>query len=663
MRANTCRRIGTAGMLSMVVLAASAPATADVRLPAVIGDNMVLQRDMPVAIWGWAAPDEKVTVKLAGQSRTAKADAKGEWKVTFGPLKAGSLLEMTVAGKNSITVRNILVGEVWVCSGQSNMEMSVAGCNDAKEEIASAKYPAIRLFTVKKKVATIPQPDAAGSGGWRECSPKTVGRFSAAGYYFGRHLHKKLGVPVGLIHTSWGGTPAESWTSRPALERVESFKQRLAQSDQAIARYPEAMKEYRKKLAEWQKKTKQIKAKLQAGQDVKQWPAPALDTKDWKTMKLPQHWEQAGLNIDGAVWFRKQLQLPDAWAGKDLTLSLGPIDDDDVTFFNGVRIGQTRTWTTFRKYTVPGKLVKAGRNVIAVRVFDGRGGGGIYGKPEDMTLAGGGRSISLAGEWLYRVEQVLLPRPRQPSGPNSPWLPSGLYNGMLHPLIPYAIRGAIWYQGESNAGRAYQYRELFSAMITDWRKNWGQGDLPFLFVQLANFLPAPAEPADSAWAELREAQLMALSLPKTGMAVIIDIGEANDIHPKNKQDVGKRLALAARAVAYGQKIVYSGPIYKSMAVEGSKIRLRFDHVGGGLVARGGALKRFAIAGSDRKFVWAEARIDGETVVVYSDKVAKPVAVRYAWADNPEGCNLYNKAGLPASPFRTDTWPGVTADKK
>jgi sialate O-acetylesterase len=654
-------------VLAAWLVLAPAAAVGEVRLPAVIGSNMVLQRGMKVPIWGWAGPGEKVTVALGKQTRSAEAGTDGKWQLHLDAMKAGGPFEMTVSGENTITLTNVLVGEVWVGSGQANMEMSVGGCLNAPKEIASANYPKIRLFTVKKKAAAKPQADAAASG-WVPCAPRTVGGFSAAAYFFGRHLHRELGVPIGLIHTSWGGTPVESWTSRPALEGQESFRKRLEETDRAIANYPQAIVAYRKKVAEWQKQMAELKAKLQAGGDTQGWPGPDLDTKGWKPMKLPQHWESAGLNIDGCVWFRKPVDLPDSWAGKDLSLTLGPIDDDDVTYFNGEKIGQTKLWTTPRKYTVPSKLVRAGRNVLAVRVYDGRGGGGICGKPEQMALAlaaDGDKKISLAGEWLYRVELALLPRPGAPFGPENPWLPAGLYNGMIHPLIPYAMRGAIWYQGEANAGRAYQYRKLFPAMITDWRKNWQQGDFPFLFVQLANFLPAPVEPGDSTWAELREAQLMTLSLPATGMAVIIDIGDAKDIHPKNKQDVGKRLALAARGTVYGQRIVYSGPIYRSMKVEGGKIRLRFDHVGGGLVARGPdapKLKRFAIAGADRKFVWADARIDGEAVVVWSDKVAEPVAVRYAWAENPEGCNLYNAEGLPASPFRTDDWPGVTAGK-
>jgi sialate O-acetylesterase len=437
------------------------------------------------------------------------------------PPKAGGPYEMTFSGKNKITIKNIMVGEVWVCSGQSNMQWSVKQSANPEQEIADANYPDIRLFTVARKVAEQPQPDC--SGNWTLCSPETVPDFSAVGYFFGRELHKELNVPIGLIHTSWGGTPAEAWTRREALEKERDCAPILQRYDDAMANYPQAKKEYEQKLEEWKQVAEKAKAE---------------------------------------------------------------------------------------------------------------------------------------GEKAPR-------RPRAPFKPGHPHSPAGLYNAMIAPLIPFSIQGAIWYQGESNAGRAYQYRKLFPAMIRNWRKDWGQGNFSFLFVQLANFRDVKPEPAESDWAELREAQLMTLSLQNTGMAVIIDIGEAKDIHPKNKQDVGRRLALWALAKNHRKDIVYSGPIYKSksMKVEGNKIILHFDHVGGGLVADGGEpLKGFAVAGADRKFVWANATIDGDTVVVSSDEVSEPVAVRYAWADNPV-CNLYNKEGLPASGFRTDDWPGVTVDKK
>jgi len=505
--------------LSAAMLLAAPAALADVKLPAVIGENMVLQQGADVPVWGWADPGEKVTVAFAGQTASATADKDGKWAVKLTALKPGEPAAMTVSGKNKLTLKNVLVGEVWVCSGQSNMAWSLSRANNAQQEIAAAKYPKIRLFTVRRATADGPQKDCQGN--WVECSPKTAGGFSAVGYFFGRHLHKNLKVPVGLINTSWGGTPAEAWTSLPALKADPFFKPLLDRWDKLLTA-PSAKDKYEKAMEAWKKAAAKAKA-----------------------------------------------------------------------------------------------------------------------------------------------EKKRLPRkPRPPRDHSkSPHRPANLYNGMIAPLIPYAITGAIWYQGESNAGRAHQYRKLFSAMIVDWRKNWGRGDFTFLWVQLANFMARKGEPAPSAWAELREAQSMALKLPKTGQAVIIDIGEARNIHPKNKQDVGSRLGLAARKIAYGQELCFSGPVYESMTVKGGEVALKFSNTGAGMVAKGGGkLTGFALAGKDKKFVRADAKIQGkDTVVVSSDKVKAPVAVRYAWADNPE-CNLYNKALLPADPFRTDTWPGITVGK-
>jgi sialate O-acetylesterase len=446
-------------VFGVLLLTSTASVFADVKLPAIIGDNMVLQRDKKVSIWGWAKPGEEV---MAGVSWNAmrwavKADKEGKWSFKMNPPKTGGPYEMTISGKNIIKLKNIMVGEVWVCSGQSNMQWSVQASANPKEEIAEADFPNIRLFSVKRTIATESQSDCEGS--WSECSPETIPGFSAVAYYFGRELHLELNVPIGLIHTSWGGTPSEAWTRRGALEEVPEAAPILKKYDDAVANYPQIKQEYAQKLVEWKEAAEKAKAE--------------------------------------------------------------------------------------------GKRVPR--------------------------------------------------RPGTPYGPEHPHGAAGLYNAMIAPLIPYGIQGAIWYQGESNASRAYQYRKIFPAMINNWRNDWGQGDFSFLFVQLANFMATKAEPADSAWAELREAQLMTLDWPSTGMAVIIDIGEAKDIHPKNKQDVGKRLALWPLAKNYGKDLVYSGPLFKRMNIEGNKAVLSFDHVGGGLIAKGrGPLKGFAIAGNSRE---------------------------------------------------------------
>ena len=476
---------------------------ADVRLPAIVSDHMVLQQDMPVRIWGKADAGESVSLQFQGQKVSGKADADGKWALFLMPMKAGGGADLTISGRNTVTVHDVLVGEVWIGSGQSNMELPMTRVNNSEQEIGAANFPQVRLFTVKKKVSETPLEDVEGS--WQLCSPESVKTFSAVGYFFSRDLHQRLNQPVGFIHTSWGGTPAQAWTSRAALDSEPALKFIQDDWQKVLDRYPEAQKRYEEQLVTW----KQAAAAARAD-----------------------------------------------------------------------------------KRPVP-------------------------------------------------------PAPRPPAGPGHPSTPSGLYNAMIAPIVSYTIRGATWYQGEANAnqGYAYAYRRLFRLMIEDWRQAWGEGDFPFLFVQLANFKSNPW------WPVLRESQTDTLKLRNTGMAVIIDIGESNDIHPKDKQDVGKRLALLARATVYGEKVEYSGPMFHGLSVEGSKLRVWFDHTGGGLSARGGGdLTGFMVAGADGKFVPAEAKIDGKTVLVSSASVSEPAAVRYAWEDDP-ACNLINQEGLPASPFR------------
>ncbi len=658
-------------LTAAAVLLAALPCTsrADVTLPAVFGDHMVLQRSMKAPFWGTAQPGEKVTVTVGSISVSTNADAAGAWQVKVGPLSAGGPLEVSVsAPSGSKTFKDVLVGDVWVCSGQSNMQMSVGSVYNAGTEIANSANVKIRLFTVPNVVSETPAKDVVGQ--WSRCGPDTVGGFSAVGYFFGRELNMKLGVPIGLINTSWGGTPAESWTSLKWLQDDPILSPMLTRIPKPGVDIEAAKREYEKKLKEWQDK-QYFHDPGNKGVGLG-YAKPEFDDSGWQKMPLPGAWETntPALKVDGAIWFRRTVTVPDEWAGKGLTLTLGAIDDFDVTYFNGEQVGTTGEGTANwyaapRKYTVPGALVKAGDNVIAVRAFDWFGAGGFTGPAEAMRLTGPSSDpIDLTGPWAFKVEGSrdegnVPPQPQEPAGVWNSWTPTGLYNAMIAPLIPYGIKGAIWYQGESNAGRAFQYRTLFPAMIKCWREAWGEGDFPFFWVQLANYMDRVPQPADSEWAELRESQSMTLSLPKTGQAVIIDIGDAKDIHPKNKQDVGLRLAMAARHVAYGDKAVApSGPLYRALKVEGDKAVLTFAFTNGGLVAKGGKLEGFAVAGEDRKFVWADATINGATVVVSSPRVPNPVAVRYGWANNP-AANLYNGVGLPASPFRTDKWPGVT----
>ncbi|HEY0763101.1 MAG TPA: sialate O-acetylesterase [Pyrinomonadaceae bacterium] len=644
---------------------------AEVRLPAILGDNMVLQQATKVRIWGKARPGERVIVTFQNKSTKAVADAKGSWQVFIGPLNKGGPAELTVKGDNVLTIKNVLVGEVWLCSGQSNMEWPLANTIGATETMAQANYPEIRMFRVEHHTSEEPLADLEGH--WIVTTPDEVAHFTAVGYFFGRELYQRLKVPIGLINSSWGGTPAEAWTCHEALVASPELKPILDRYEASLNMLPQAKESYTRALEQWEEKNLYIDAGNKG--EALGYADPATSTTDWSKMDLPQQFETAGMLIDGAVWFRKVLELPAAWAGKDLVLNLTPIDDQDITYFNGKKVGSIgretpNSYMVPRKYVVPGALVHSGRNVIAVRVFDSAGEGGFSrGGAMSLGPAGAAESevISLRGAWDYKVELALEPKhPDWGSRPEAVGVsnqnnPSVLYNAMIAPIVPFAIRGAIWYQGESNAGRAYQYRTLFPIMIRNWRSAWGS-EFPFYFVQLANWHANKAEPDESDWAELREAQTMTLREPQTGMAVTIDIGDENDIHPRNKLDVGRRLAAWALAETYGQKVVPSGPLFDRFSIEGDRIKIRFKHATGLKSIDGGTVKGFAIAGEDRKFVWADARIDGDSVIVSSPKVVKPVAVRYGWADNPIA-NLYNSAGFPASPFRTDDWPGVTATRR
>ncbi len=631
-------------------------AFADVSLPAVFSDNMVLQRDMPIKIWGQADRRETVSITFLGETVTVKPDKKGNWRAELKAAEAGGPHEMTVKGNNEILLNNILVGDVWICSGQSNMEWPLSAAENGEKEAGNAINPRIRLLTVQKNTSTIPVREAH-SDGWLVCAPETVASFSAVGYFFGKKLNADLDVPIGLINTSWGGTNVETWTSAKAIEKVEGFE--------GIAE--EVLKFDQEKLQ------KELRERLEAihgpipdedigmDGDVPLWADSNTDYSDWESMDIPTLWENAGLQaLDGIVWFAKEfyLDLPDLQS--DAEIHLGPIDDSDISYLNGVEIGRTiQKYNEDRIYKIKKPVLKQGRNILVVRVEDTGGGGGIYGNPEQMFVSLPGKKISMAGAWKYKIGKGDFS-----TGINPNSMPSLLYNAMIFPLIPYGIKGAIWYQGESNAGRAYEYRTLFPVMINNWRNDWGQGDFPFLFVQLANYMEPQEQPGESAWAELREAQTMTLSLPKTGMATIIDIGEAGDIHPRNKHDVGKRLAISALKVAYDKEIVPSGPVFKEMKIEGSKVILSFDNVASGFFIKNkyAYINGFAIAGEDKQFYWSKAEIDGDKIVLQCEKVKQPIAVRYGWADNPDDLNLYNMDGLPAVPFRTDSWPGITVNK-
>ena len=635
-------------------------------------NGMVLQREMRIPVWGKGGPGEIITVEINNKKYTTTVDRNGKWMLKTNILPAGGPYCMKISNKNDLIIlKDVMCGDVWICSGQSNMEWPVNKVRNAKKEIAAANYPNIRLFQVSH-IASI-KPLYAVQGKWTKCTPATVKKFSAVGYFFGRDLYKYFkNVPIGLINSSYGGTPAESWTSYDSLSSNPMLKSILVRHKKKLKDSSAKFKAYKKQIIAWENEKNNSYHIDSSIKGIKgAWQKANLDDSKWGNMKLPKHWESM-MNIDGVVWFRKAVVIPREWSGKKLILNLAMIDDFDVTYFNGVKVGQTGTknpdaWNIPRKYIIPAELVKPGKAVIAVRVFDRFAGGGIHGDENDMSLVAPAlkKSIKLAGNWKYKVALKLPPtklrrKPRAPYNAKHPCSPAVLYNAMINPLIPYGIKGAIWYQGESNARRAYQYRTLLPVMINCWRKAWNQGNFPFLIVELANFRKAKSYPVNSTWAELREAQNMtAKQLFSCGIASAIDIGNAKNIHPKNKQDVGKRLQLAALKIAYGKDIVFSGPTYKSSEIKDNKIIITFDNIGGGLRAHNGNLKRFSIAGKNKKFVWAKAEIKGKTVIVSSPEIKNPVAVRYAWSDNPEGCNLYNREGLPAIPFRTDSWQGIT----
>lgn len=631
--------------LSLLLLCFCISAIAEIKLPHIFSDNMIIQRDKPVRIWGSADKNEKIEVSFNGQKKATKANAAGEWSVTLQPMTYGGTNTLTVKGKsNTVTFSNILIGDVWLCSGQSNMEWTVKDVNNAPMEIATAQHPNIRSFNVVKDMATAPKSDLNGS--WTVCSPETVKDYSAVGYFFAKELYEKTGIPIGIINSSWGGTDIETWIPESSFKTLpESFSLRykgtsLGDNFEAFVKENDV-----KKLA-------YEKAVNNERGIAEQWQNLPIDAT-WKSIEVPKIWEETEIgNADGYVWFKYTINIPKEAAGKKATIQLGTIDDNDITWINGVKVGETNAYNANRVYEIPANVIREGANTITVRVYDGAGGGGFYGNPDKLFILSEGQKYPLAGQWKYKASVLTSDFGYVNVSPNMhPYL---LYNAMINPLVPFAIKGVTWYQGENNAGEAYKYRTLFPLLINSWREKWND-EFPFYWVQLANFMAEDKQPADSEWAELREAQTLTLSVPHTGQATIIDIGEADDIHPRNKQDVGKRLSLISLNKDYGQKdIVIYGPMFKSMEITGAKAVLSFDYTGGGLETTNkyGYVNGFAIAGADNKFVWAKAYIDGDKVVVYNEKISNPVSVRYAWGNNPD-VNLYNKEGLPAVPFRTD----------
>jgi sialate O-acetylesterase len=670
----------------LFLLGASAPGDAAVRLPAIFSEHMVLMQSAAVPIWGKADPGEQVTVGMNGKSAQATAGADGRWKLTLDLKDSGAgPFEMTVAGKNKIVIPDVVVGQVWLLIGQSNPQRLLKESANAPAEIARSANPLLRTFRVQQRASDAPQDDARGA--WTVAGPATAADFSAIGYYFGKKLTGELKTPVGVINGTWGGTFIEAWTSDEALKKDPQLWAGEQARRKEMQDYQPLRAAYVKAGGDW------LKA---GGREDRPCPDPAayagpnVSTADWTPVNLPGKVAGPNLPACGAIWIRKEIEVPAAVQGLLIKAGLGQMTAFEQTYWNGEKIFEMpylrlpgAGYTHY--FAIPQDKVVPGKAAIAIRLYAPVLSPALASDPARFAIG----PIPLAGRWLAKAEYSLpaLAPEVAATAPNPPRQPpamkaSGIFNGVVHPLIPYGLAGILWYQGESNTGIAYAYRAVFPLFIQDLREKWDQPNLPFYFCQLANSLPKRSTPSESAWAELRESQSLALKLPNTAQAVLIDLGESADVHFRNKLDVGNRLARIALALRYGrQDIVYSGPVYDSMAIEGSKIRLKFTHAEGGLVARpapktydvmtllnmtaplvrnspGSQLEGFAICGADRHWVWANAKIDGDTVLVWAGRVPAPVAVRYAWADNPT-CNLYNGGGLPASPFRTDDFPVPT----
>lgn len=647
-----------------------------VEIPALFSNNMVLQQRSNVPFWGKANPGIQIFIKASwGAMAKTKVGIDSTWTIKLKTPKAGGpfTVDLTV-GDTTINYKNVLIGEVWLCSGQSNMEMPLAGwppndtiANSAKE-IKAANYSNIRLFTAARAYSNKPEFNVAGT--WSECTPQTASPFSATAFFFGKKLAQELKIPIGLIHSSWGGTAVEAWISKKNLVQYDKFTDVLKKIDDCAP----MMKKFNEWLAnhpivDVSKKDPMMKWKDLDLQDA-DCSKPDFNDVSWRTLKLPTVWEMTEVgNFDGVIWFRKQVQIPKEWLNKDLIVELGPVDDMDVTYVNGKRVGgyeEDGSWQVDRVYPVPADLVKDSVLTIAIRALDNQGGGGVgsFKIKMNVRMKEGGEPIMIGGDWKYlpvaqyvsnkfyvfgTKENEYYNRPKLPIDLSSA-TPTALYNAMIAPLVPYAIKGAIWYQGESNVGGAELYKSMFPTMIKNWRTDF-KNDFSFYYAQIAPWSYTPGSGSQ----KIREAQMLSLSTPKTGMAVLMDLGSAKTIHPPYKTEVGERLALWALAKDYGKKVVYSGPQYKTMKVVKDKIALTFDYVDGGLVLKAkGEENNFMIAGADKLFKKAEVKIEGKKLIVSSPEVKDPVAVRYGWAEYVDG-SLFNKAGLPASSFRTDDW--------
>ncbi len=622
-------------------------------LSPVFGDNMVLQRGKPDAIWGWSDPGDTVRVQIGNNSATGVAGSDRRWQVKIQPPPVGGPYTVTITGHQTVALHNVLVGDVWLCGGQSNMGLPLRFVQNGEAEVKAANFPDIRFFSVATHAAYHPTDVVDGS--WKVLSPETADWVSAVGYFFARKIEQETHIPIGLMVDAVGGTPAESWTSAAALRPLKDFDVPLAELARLTA---EGAPEYGNYVMHWYD---QYDIGLKGN-----WAASDLDDSNWKTVQIPGGFTELGVPDTPAVaWFRKEIVLPDPLPDGRTMLFLGSIERMDTAYINGTEVGASAWVENPRVYFIKSGVLKPGKNTIAIRVLKTKPVGGFLGKPEELHLLLGDKtSVPLAGAWKGKLSvDARPPQPLPIAYENWPVMPSVLYEGMLAPVAPLSIAGALWYQGEQNSERGYEYRRILPVMIADWRKLFGQGNFPFYIVSLPAFKQRSTTPVDDAWAETRESQaLTAATVPNTCLAVTIDTGDPDNIHAKDKQPVGDRLALCALAKYYGKPMVYAGPTLESVDRLPKSIRLHFTHTDGGLVVKGDKLEEFSIAGEDHKWYWADARIEGHTVVVSSPSVPSPKEVRYAWQSNP-AATLFNGAGLPAAPFRTDTWPGITEGQR
>lgn len=624
-------------------------AHAEVKLPRLVRDSMVLQRDTKIRIWGWATPGEKLSIRFNNRKYKTAAGQDGKWTVFLAPMKAGGPYQMNIDASNHIVLKGILIGDVWICSGQSNMvHQMILHRERYEKDIAAANYPAIRHFWIPTMTDLRGPHDDLPTGYWKAANPQDVLQFSAVAYFFALKIYNQYKIPIGLINASVGGTPIQAWTSEEGLKEFPAITNTINRNKDTA--YINGIN--RNGSSNQSGRFSQMDKGLSGSTP---WYAVDYTPKGWRPINIPGYWEDQGIrDLDGIVWYRKEIEVPAAMANLPAKIALGRIIDADYLYVNGRQVGNTTYQYPQRRYQLPAGVLQAGKNILVVRVINNTGKGGFV-PDKPYYLAAGKDTLDLKGTWQYKVGQAFAPAFGGGGGFSAQNSPTALYNAMLAPTTNHTIKGFLWYQGEANSGNAKEYSALMPALIKDWRNKWQQGDLPFLFAQLPNYMDVQYLPSESHWAATREAQLKTLAVPNTGMAVTIDLGEWNDIHPDNKKDVGERLALWAQKVAYADStVVYSGPLYESSKIDGNKIIITFSNTGSGLITKDGeAPGEFAIAGADKKFVWAKATIAGNQVIVWNDAVANPMYVRYAWADNPDNPNLYNKEGLPASPFRTD----------